>query len=416
MTVKKLLISTGLLTMLMFAWSTQARAVHQPVTFWNNVAVTAATAGRPGVPGLLDIALVQAAVHDAVQAIEGRYEPYLFSDPSATGSPQAAVAAAAYGVLAQLYPLQRPGPAGLDQIFSNYVTSNGLTGNPALDVGADAADALFAVYRPTIQLPQNPGVDEIGQWRSTPPANLVGQFEFLGHSEPFTLVRTSQFRPEPPPPMTSKQYLREYNEVKAMGSSASTDRSAAQTDLAYFWSDNFVAQWNRALRGIADNMTDIGDSARLFALAGFAAADTSMTVWECKFHYNFWRPITAIREGDNDPNPGTEGDPSWTPLIATPPYPDYSSGANGLTGAYTTILRQFFGTDEYNFTVTSNASLAIVKSRDYSRFSEAADQVVEARILLGIHFRSADVEARQQGSRVAHWVFQKFLRPASGSK
>ena len=420
MSVKRILGLGSLVLLLSIALGTNARAVrvvHQPVTFWNNVAVAAAVAGRASPPSQLDIALVQAAVHDAVQAIEGRYEPYLFSDPSASGSPQAAVAAAAYGVLAGLYPAQRPGPAGLDQTYANYISDHGLGGDAGLQVGANAATALLAEYRPLISLPPNTGGTGIGEWRPTPPANLTGQFEFLAHTEPFTLLRPSQFRPQPPPPMTSRQYSRDYDEVKARGSATGSNRTAAETDMAHFWSENFIAQWNRALRAIADDgVADTGDSARLFALANLAAADAVITVWESKFHFNFWRPITAIREGDNDPHPDTVGDPSWTPLINTPPYPDYTSGANGLTGAFTGILELFFNTDEYAFSVTSNAAAAIQKTRDFTRFSEAAEEAVEARILLGIHFRSADEEARSQGNRVAHWVFQKFLRPTPGGK
>lgn len=415
MSVRTILSSAALVAVMSGEWSAGARAVHQPVTFWNNVAAASAAVGRPGLLVILDIALVQAAVHDAVQAIEGRYEPYLFTDPSASGSQQAAVAAAAYGVLAGLYPAQRPGPTGLDQIYADYVAGNGLAGDPGLQVGADAALALLAEYRPLIAVPPNTGGTEAGEWRPTPPANSPGQFEFLVYTDPFTLLRASQFRPEPPPPLTSGHYLRDYNEVKSLGAAGSIERTAAQTDMAHFWSENFLTQWNRALRSIADDgVEDIGASARLFALANLAAADAAITVWESKYHFNFWRPITAIREGDMDPHPGTEGDPSWTPLFATPPYPDYTSGANGITGAFTGILELFFGTDDYSFSVTSNAAAAIQKTRNFTRFSEAAEEVVEARILLGIHFRFADEQARSQGTHVAQWVFQRFLRPTPG--
>ena len=405
------------LALVCVGWTAQPRMAANAVTYWNDVTLQAVTVGRGGPPGLLDIALVQAAVHDAVQSIEGRYQPYMVTVPNAHGSTSAAVAAAAYGVLAAFYPAQRPGPTGLDQKYLDYVTSNGLTGDPGLDVGADAAEVLAAEHRPTIALPPNLGGTEPGEWRPAPPLFLAGQFEFLGLTEPLTLLRPSQFRPQQPPPLNSQQYTKDYNEVKKLGKSDSTDRTAAQTDMAHFWSENFVAQWNRALRNIAiANISDIGDAARLFALANLAAADAAITCWQSKFFFNYWRPITAIREGDNDGNPSTVGDPTWNSLFVTPPYPDYSSGANNLTGAFTTILAMFFGTDDFSFSVTSNAALAVQKTRNFTRFSQAAEEVVEARILLGIHFRSADVEAREQGSHVAHWVFQKFLRPAPGRR
>ena len=171
------------------------------------------------------------------------------------------------------------------------------------------------------------------------------------------------------------------------------------------------------MRQIADAhiTNDIGDSARLFALANAAAADAAITVWETKRHYNLWRPYTAIHEGDNDGNPRTAGDVTWQGLLpVTPNYPDYTSGANGLTGAFTTMLKLFFGTDQIAFSV-KNPSLSVTDhERDFTRFSQAADEVVDARIILGIHFRFADEEGREQGSRVAHWTFHKILQRRHG--
>jgi hypothetical protein len=140
-------------------------------------------------------------------------------------------------------------------------------------------------------------------------------------------------------------------------------------------------------------------------------ADAFITAWDSKLHYNFWRPSTAIQEGENDGNPHTAGDPTWQPLIANPPYPDYTSGANNLTGALTRTLVLFFGRDNIVFEVTSNAPLAIQKTRMYPRFSAAADDVVDARVYLGIHFRFADEAARAQGESVAEWVSNHFLLP-----
>jgi hypothetical protein len=170
--------------------------------------------------------------------------------------------------------------------------------------------------------------------------------------------------------------------------------------------------WQRTLRSIADaRVRRLGDSARLFALANLAAADALITSWNSKEHYNFWRPVTAIQEGDNDGNPDTVGDRTWLPLLATPPYPEYTSGANDLTASITTILARFFATDRVTFTITSNFPLADPKAREYHRFSDAADDMVEVRIYQGIHFRSADEAARREGTRVAQQAFDNFLRP-----
>ena len=154
----------------------------------------------------------------------------------------------------------------------------------------------------------------------------------------------------------------------------------------------------------------MGDSARLFALATMAMADAAITAWDSKREFVFWRPITAIQEGDNDLNPRTVGDPNWLPFLPTPPYPEYTSGANNLSGATTRTLHHFFGTDQLTFSLTSNTPQAIQKTRTYQRFSDAADDVVNVRIYQGIHFRTADEVGRKQGEHVANWVFGNFLQ------
>ena len=412
----KLRSLTSLFVCVCLNWAAPAHA--DVVSDWNAVTLLyvygnppTVPVGRGGPPGLLDLALVQTAVHDAVQAIEGRFEPYHYTDPTklGVGSPAAAVAAAAHRVLVLLYPGQQ-GP--LDTFYNNYLTANGLGGDPGLAVGEAAAVALHTNhYRPVIPLAPFFGRTNPGEWRSATPL----AFLYLAVTDPFTLNRPSQFRPQPPPPLTSRDYAREYDEVKALGRSSAHPNS--QTEVAHFWTVNFFAQWNEALRQIADaHLTNVGDSARLFALANLAAADTAIGVWESKYFFNFWRPDMAIQEGVNDGNAKTAGDMTWTPLLANPPYPDYVSGANGLTGAITGMLQLFFGTDEMNFSVKTTSPLVSTPERFYSRFSDAAQEVVEARILLGIHFRAADDEARRLGNRVAHWIFMRYLRPVPGSK
>ena len=240
---------------------------------------------------------------------------------------------------------------------------------------------------------------------------------WMADTTPFTFSSPSRFRPGPPPALTSELYTRDYNEVKRLGAFASTAlttlvRTPAQTDIAYFYSENAISQWNRAMRGIADkHLHKVGNSARLFALANLAMADSIITAWNTKKFYFFWRPLTAIQQGDNDGNPETAGDPAWQPLINNPNYPDYISGANSVAGSITRTLALFFGTDEMTFDVTSVAPKAIIKTRTYDRFSDGAQDVVDARVYLGIHFRTADDVARAQSRRVATWVFYHFLLP-----
>jgi hypothetical protein len=213
--------------------------------------------------------------------------------------------------------------------------------------------------------------------------------------------------------LTSQQYAREYNEVRELGALINSTRTPEQTDQANFWNANYPVLWNTVLRDIAGAHVDnISDSARLFALVDMAMADALITAWDTKKFYVFWRPITAIQEGDNDGNSLTVGDSTWQPLIVSPPYPDYSSGANNLTGAATRALALFFGTDRMTFSVTTtNLGPTIEDTRTFHRFSDAAQEVVDGRIYEGIHFRSADEVARTQGRQVAHFAFRNFLRP-----
>jgi hypothetical protein len=393
------------------------------VTDWNEIAVSAVAVGRPGPIGLVDLALVQAAVHDAVQAIEHRYEPYYAEAPGARGSRSAAVAAAAHDVLVAFYPSLAA--TTLDPAYFNYLADKGLSGNPGLAVGQKVAAAIVPLRRLNPDPPPPPFIGPVppvvGQWRPT--NSLIGNppvpapfspmaTPWLGAFDPFALTGPARFRAPPPPALNSERYTMDYNEVKALGSFNSTERTPAQTDIAYFYSENVGRQWNEALRKIAANhIHKIGDSARLFALANLATADAIITAWDSKKSYNLWRPVTAIQEGDNDGNPNTAGDPTWQSLINTPNYPDYTSGANNVTGAMTRTLSLVFKRDRLTFEVTSLAPLAVQKTRIYKHFSDAAQDVVDARVYLGIHFRFADIAARTQGQQVAEFTFNHFLLP-----
>ena len=400
------------------SWAAPVQA--DVVTQWNArilqcVQGVPTAANRGGPPGLLDIAIIQAAVHDAVQAIEGRYEPYLYTNPSAlgAGSADAAAANAAYRTLVGLY---QAGNACLATAVDPAIT---YPGDPGLQIGAEAAALLLTARRPSFVSPVDPfkGGEGPGEWRPTPNAFQDGQNSFFAYTEPFTLLRASQFRPSRYPPMVSDQYRREFNEVKALGSLTGSTRTIAQTDLAMFWTANPISTWYSTLRSIAEQFSSsVGDSARLFALASLAAADGQITVYDSKLYFNFWRPITAIREAHVDGNPHTERDETWTPLVATPPYSDYTSGANSLAASMMTSAQLFFGTDELPFSITSTVPNLLTNPRPYTRISAALDDIVDVRILQGIHFRSADEEGRRQGARVAHWVFQRYLRPVPGSR
>ncbi len=393
-------------------------AVADAVTHWNEIAAASVATGRPGPIGQMDLALVAAAGHDAVQAIERQFEPYFAEVAGAQGSTSAAFAAATHGVLVAFYPGQA---ATLDPGLASYLADNGLAGDPGVSVGQAVATRIATLRR----LNPNPlpapyvGSTDVGQWRPTnsllpgaPPPFSPMAVPWMASFDPFALTGPSRFRAPPPPALTSLRYAADYDEVKAKGALTGSTRTPAETDLAYFWTDNFAVQWNRAARAIADNYVHkIGDRARLFALINLAGADALITAWDSKTHYNIWRPVTAINEGDSDGNPLTAGDPAWQSLINNPNYPDYTSGANNISAAMLRTMALFFNRDRLDFAVTSNAPNVVQRTRTYRSFSQAAQEVVDARVLLGIHFRFADTAARRQGEQVAEWVSEHFLLP-----
>ena len=394
-------------------------------TDWNAIAVQELTMpgfARPVPVVFLDMAMVQAAVHDAVQAIDGRFEPYHVEIPGASGSPEAAAAKAAHDVLVSILPGRA---TSLDTTYHDYLAANDLAeDDPGVSAGELAAAGILALRAndgrvPSPLPPPFVGGTEPGVWRPTPsflpgpPASFAPmQFPWLGAVPPFTLKSGDQFRAEPPPPLGSKRYTEDYNEVKALGTRFNSARTQEQTDLATFYTGNLFIVYNQTLRDVAAANTDnIGDNARLLALGTLASADAIITSWESKIHYVFWRPVTAIREGNNDRNVHTVGDLTWEPLINTPNYPDYTSGANNVAGAMSRMLELYFGTDDMTFTVISVNPLAVPNTRTYQHFSDLSWDTVDVRIYQGIHFRFADEAARVQGRHVAEWVFRRFLQP-----
>ena len=393
------------------------------VLVWNLHAVealanppTAATPGAGQTPPVvsLHLAMVQGAVYDAVNAIEGGHRPYLAGLPAASpgASKRAAVAAAAHDVLVGLVP---PLPQVVrDRLDALYAASlggipDGAAKDSGIAVGAAAAAAMLAERANDGRYGSfsfSPGT-EPGQWRPTSGVN--DPFAWVARVRPFALQSQSQFRTAGPRDLTSVEYAAEYAEVKALGSATSTSRTAAQTAVALFYTENPLVLWNRTFRVIAqDRSLSVVDSARLFAMLGVAGADAVIGCWDDKAHWSFWRPVTAIRLGDTDGNRATDPQSDWTPLGPTPPYPDHPSGYNCHTGAVVHTAKRFFGTDRVSFTVHSNATNV---DRSYARFSDAARDTIDARVFLGIHFRSPDVQGARLGMKVAGWVDKHHFQP-----
>jgi hypothetical protein len=388
------------------------------VTDWNLIAVQTmsslapATHARPGPSVILDFATVHAAMHDAIQAIDHRYETFATPILNATGSPIAAAAKAAHDVLvARTLDQGAAFATALDNKLQTYLGP--LINDSGVGVGQEAAARVLAI-RGTIGTFPYPsdvfnGGTGPGEWRPTPTAFATMAAPWLGNVPPFALKESDQLAGAPPVyRLGSGEYTHDYNETKALGRLTGSSRTPEQTALALFYTDNFTTLWERTLRGVAAaNTTNIGDSGRMFALANMAAADAIITAWHDKLGFHFWRPITAIQNGDTDGNPRTAGDPTWVPYLVTPPYPEYPSGANNLTGSMTRVLERLFG-DKTEFTVSSTPAAT---TKTYERFSDMADDVVLVRILQGIHFRFADEVARRTGTRSADWAVSHVLRP-----
>jgi len=393
-----------------------------PIADLNQIAETAVKAAGHAPPvAALDFAIVHLAIYDAVESIDRRYQPYHTRVHHATGSESAAAAKAAHDILVGLFPAQS---GILDTNYDDFLTANGIDhGDPGIQVGAQAAAAMLALRSNDGRFPPNPppflGRDEIGQWRATPsllpgppPSLAPGLVPWVADVRPFTMKNRSQFRVDPPPALTSRRWAKDFNEVKTVGSLTSTTRTAEQTEIGYFWADSGPVLWQNALRYISRNyLNDVGESARMYALAEAALADAQIACWESKYFYNFWRPITAIGLGDQDGNEQTEFDPTWQPLINTPNFPEYPSGHASSSGAISYVLRLFFGSDGLNFQMTTTNPNAAQKTRFFTRFSQAEDEVVDARVYVGIHYRNTDRVARVQGIRVANWVFKNYFRP-----
>jgi hypothetical protein len=255
--------------------------------------------------------------------------------------------------------------------------------------------------------------EDVGVWRPTPPTFVNDPFAWVARVEPFLLQGPSQLRTKGPRALTSGAYARQYNEVKKLGGpTLGSPRTAEQEAVAQFYTVNPVELFNRTFRVITeDRGLTLADEARLFAMLNMAGADGLISCWDDKAFWSFWRPITAIHEGDDDGNPKTLGDPAWAPLIANPPYPEHPSGYNCVTGAFMHTAKAFFARKEEPFSVVRIVPDVPDVTRTYKRFTDVVDDTIDARVYQGIHFRAADVQAARIGKLVARWLDKRYFQP-----
>jgi membrane-associated phospholipid phosphatase len=383
------------------------------ITNWDAIAVrTIVTEGmRPPAETQLYLGFVSAAMYDAVVAIEPAYAPYgapLRAHRHA--SVDAAVAAAAHGVLSIYFPAS--GPA----LTADYQTSlakipDGRAKAKGIAVG-EAAAALIVQLRTgdgrnapiAYTRPAAPGV-----WRPTSAAQFL--IPWLGFVRPLLLSSPTQIPLSGPDALTSAAYTRDFNEVKAVGSATSAVRTPEQTQTARFWNDNLPVQFQAALRDrVARRGLNAVQAARMFAVLNMSAADTLIATWRAKFEFAFWRPVTAIQLADTDGNPATVADPAWMPLVASPPYPEYPSGHASIVGATTKGLSRLFGRHDIDLFVSS-AVPGAGPTRHYTSARTLNEDTINARVWLGIHFRKADVDANRLGRAVARFALANYFQP-----
>ena len=386
------------------------------VTQWNDIAITQARAStEPGATSAgatsLYVAYVQLAVYNSVVAIEGRFHPYEYSVPAAKdASPEAAAVEAAYRVLLHLLPDRTTAlTAAYNLSMAGIPDGSGKTDGQS--VGLLSANALISLRAGDglgVPWPYTyPSTPEPGVYIPTPGVTSLVT-PWAGQMRPFTFDNPARFLPdEPPPSLKSREWAEDYNEVKLLGAVNSTVRTPAQTEIGLFWTDHTTTQYGRMLQLLAmqENM-NLLDSSRLMAMSFTSLADAYIGCFNAKYHFSFWRPVTAIRNGDIDGNDLTVADPAWTPLGSTPGHPEYPAAHACLTGSLADTLEHYFGTPHVHLTVSS----AVTNTTHYFQNVHELEREVEgARIYAGFHYHHSLIQGFLLGHRVSRNVTANYF-------
>ena len=393
--------------------STAILARADAVTDWNAI-MQATVATSNAFVQARSAAIVQLAVFDAVNSITGKYRPYLAIISAPPGaSPEAAAVAAAHRTLVTLYPAAT---AALDvaEAVSSSAISDGQAKTEGVAVGEAAASAILALRANDgsgLVIPYTPGSDP-GDWQPTPPAFAPALLPGWGQVTTFGILNGAQFRSAPPPLLGSARYARDFNEVKLVGDVNSSARPQDRTNVARFYIIAAVQVYNPAARqvSIAQEKT-LSQNAHDFALLAMAVCDGLISSMETKYYYNRWRPVTAIRAADTDGNTNTEPNTGWVPLITTPPFPSYPSAHASAGGAARRILEHLYGKDGFLITLTSPTAPNVTLY--YTAWKQITDDIDDARIFGGIHFRYDQEGGAQQGWKVGSYIFETQLLPLS---
>jgi len=399
------------------------RAADNAVLYWNEQALnTTRLARNPPPMSALFLATYHVAIFDAVNGITHTHKGWLVNESApADADMDAAVAGAAHTVMTALWSATA-NPRNLQVIYEKALA--------AIPDGPAKADGLAwgeKVGKAILAGRANSGFDkpipgtytstEPGKWRETPPNFRPPLLPFWGKVTPFVLASPDQFRAPPPESLGSKEYAEELNFVAKRGARDNADRTEYETLSTPFWNDDLgtstpPGHWNMIAEDLARrNKLGTADTARLFALLNFAEADAGIACWETKFYYNVWRPENALREMEAKINPGVKVDPDFIPNMASPPFPSYTSGHSTFSAAGARLLALWFGTDDIEFSVASDALPGAVRS--FRRLSDAQKEAGMSRVVGGIHTMSDNLEAQKMGVKIADWVWVNALQPAA---
>ncbi len=380
------------------------------VTEWNAIAQNAivTVAAQPIQRSQLWMTLVHVAIYDAMMSIGGDYEQFKVTPAQLRpASREAAAIAAAHGILVRLLPTQQETldaarDASLSQIHDGLKKDNGIA------IGEEVALRLLEIHDGVIPSVSYTPLSGPGFWQPTPPLYASALLPGFALVTPFALTSASQFQPGPPPALSSSLWSRDYNEVKAFGVMTGSLRTDEQTEIGRFYTEHAVAQYSRAFRRYAiENELDVAQTARFFAMVNTAILDSQIACWDAKYHYNFWRPVTAIRAGDTDGNPDTAPDTEWIGLATTPAHPEYPAAHGCWTSATARVIELFNGTDLVHFALDSAVTGT---THVFERTEDLRAEIIDARVYGGMHFRNSVEVGARMGEQVADWVAY-FFRP-----
>jgi len=406
-------------------------SARQVALEWNLNAVDAVRGATVPLPkfqaeGLIYMSYVQAAVYDATMKIAGGYEPYhRFAAPSGVdvgkASAAAAIVQAAYSTLAH-YLGDQPA-ALLDGLKAKYDAAVAALPDEGkadgLAVGRAAARDIIDLRRgdgladPSVAF--TPGYPGPGVWQFAPEPSLqFAQTPWIRSFDPFLLRRPSQFRPGPPPDLSSQRWVKGFNQVKRLGSATSSARTKRQTAIAWFYNANVINQYNQAYRDLAvARGFSLTETVRLLAMGNMVGADSLIENLSAKYHYAFWRPITAIRNAAIDSNPRTDPDPAWTPLLVTPNHPEYPGAHGSMTGSQAAVFAAVLGTNHIDLDIPgfNPATQLMDLSRHFDTARDLRRQIIHARTWGGLHYRFSSVQGVRIGRETTAWVLDRYFRP-----